>query len=133
MRAINVLKTYEEEVLEGNLRPGLTGKKTITVTDKEAAPHVPVFSTPALLDLFEGASAQAVEGHLPPGMVTVGFEVNIRHLGPAPIGGQVSATAEVTAVKGTRVYFTLVAHHGDKKIGEGTHSRVIVPDRFGSQ
>ena len=115
--------------MEGNLRPGLTGKKTITVTDKETAPHVPVFSTPALLDFFEGASAQAVEGHLPPGMVTVGFEVNIRHLGPAPIGGQVSATA----VKGTRVYFTLVAHHGDKKIGEGTHSRVIVPDRFGSQ
>lgn len=119
--------------MKDTLRPGLISEIAITVTNKEAAPHVPVFSTPSLLALFEATSAQAIDDHLAAGTTTVGFEVNMRHLGPAPIGARVVATAEVSEIRGTRIYLTLIAHCDGKKIGDGTHSRVIVPATFGAK
>ena len=116
---------------DANLKPGLSGAKTITVAQKHIAPHVPVFSTPALVALFETTSSQLIRAHLPAGRTSVGFEVNIRHLGPAPLGAQVTARPEVTAVIGNRVHFSLVAHCGEKKIGEGTYICGVVRDRSG--
>ena len=114
-----------------NITPGLTGESSVTVSNANRAPHVPVFSTPSLVSLFEGASAQALSGHLPEGFTSVGYEVNIRHLGPAPLGAIVCATARVTRVDGRKVYFAVEAHCDSKKIGDGTHSRALVPDQFG--
>ena len=113
--------------------PGLTGKKTVTVTDRNTAPHVPVFSTPALVQLFEHACTATIKDYLPQGTTHVGFEVNIRHLAPVPIGGEASADVEVTEVKGNKVYFKLVAHYGDVKIGDGTYSCAVVPAHFSQE
>lgn len=115
------------------IEPGLVGKKTITVTKRNTAPHVPVFSTPALVQLFEQACTAAIKKHLPTGSTHVGYEVNIRHLGPVPIGGQVAATAEITDVRGNKVYFKVAAHHRDGKISDGTYSCAIVPATFGKE
>lgn len=113
------------------ITPGLAGKKTITVTERDTAPHVPVFSTPALLQLFEQTCTSAIKRSLPADTTHVGFEVNIRHLGPVPVGGKVEATVEVTELRGSKVYFILEARYRGKKIGDGTYSCAIVPSRFG--
>ena len=113
--------------------PGLTGQKTVTVTDRNTAPHVPVFSTPALLQLFENACSATIREHLPQGTTHVGFEVNIRHLAPVPIGGEATATVEVTGVKGNKVYFKLMAHYGNVKIGDGTYSCAVIPVPIGQK
>jgi fluoroacetyl-CoA thioesterase len=81
-----------------------------------------VFGTPAM----EIASAAAVAPHLPAGWVTVGSEVNVRHLAPTPVGRTVVATAEVLEVSGRSMLLAVEAHDGVHKIGEGTHRRGAV-------
>ena len=63
---------------------------------------------------------------LPAGWVTVGSEVDIRHLAPTPVGRTVTATARVIAVEGRSVLFAVEAHDGERKIGEGRHRRGAV-------
>ena len=109
---------------------GMSNQRTITVRKRHMAPHVPVFSTPALLELFERTSSEIVREHVPEGMTNVGFEVNIRHLAPAPLDAQVTARSEITRVDGKWIHFKVVAHYGETKIGEGTYSCAIVPKRF---
>ena len=58
--------------------------------------------------------------------MTVGSEVNIRHLAPTPVGRTVLATSRVIEVAGRSVLFTVEAHDGVRKIGEGTHRRGAV-------
>ena len=114
------------------IEPGLVGTLTIKVTSRDTAPHVPVFSTPALVQLFEQTCTSAIKDMLPTGSTHVGFEVNIRHLGPVPVGGKVEAMVEVTELRGNKVYFKLEARYQGNKIGDGTYSCAIVPSQFGA-
>jgi predicted thioesterase len=63
---------------------------------------------------------------LPPGWVSVGVDVCIRHLAATPIGRTVTATARVTAVGDKLVAFEVEAHDGVNLIGTGTHTRAPV-------
>ncbi len=94
--------------------------------------HMPeVYGTPMMIYLMELAAARAIQPYLPEGWVSVGAVVNIKHLAATPIGFTVTARAEVTAVSGNTVTFTVEAHDGVDKIGEGTHVRAPVElDRF---
>jgi fluoroacetyl-CoA thioesterase len=110
---------------------GMTGRQQEVVTrDLTVGGHVEgmpfVYGTPMMAMLMEKASGLAVAGHLPPGWVTVGAEVSIRHLAPTPIGRTVTATAEVVELKGRSVLFAVEAHDDDRKIGEGMHRRGAV-------
>ncbi|HKN28427.1 MAG TPA: thioesterase family protein [Roseiarcus sp.] len=110
---------------------GMTGREQEVVTkDLTVGDHVEgmplVYGTPMMIMLMERASGLAVAGHLPPGWVTVGAEVNIRHLAPTPIGRTVTATAQVVEVQGRSVLFAVEAHDEDRKIGEGMHRRGAV-------
>jgi predicted thioesterase len=75
---------------------------------------------------MEIAATSAIAAHLPPGWVSVGSEVNIRHLAPTPVGRTVVATARVIAIDGRSVLFAVEAHDGERKIGDGTHRRGAV-------
>ena len=114
------------------IEPGLIGTLTIKVTSRDTAPHVPVFSTPALVQLFEQTCTSSIKDSLPADTTVVGFEVNIRHLGPGPLGGTVESSGEVTELRGNKVYCKLEAHYQEKKIGDGTYSCAIVPSWFGA-
>jgi len=108
--------------------PGLRGEERVQVspelTVRHFKPGMPaVYGTPMMIYLMESASAAAVHPHLPAGWVTVGSEVNVRHLAATPVGRTVTATAVVTAVDGRSIKFTVEAHDGVRKIGEGTHTR----------
>jgi predicted thioesterase len=115
------------------LKPGLVGESTETVTDKLTAEShgsglVPAFATPAMVALMENASVAAIRQYLGAGQTSVGIEVNVKHLAATPVGMRVRARSEVTAIDGRRVSFKVEAWDDKEKIGEGTHTRAIVDD-----
>lgn len=87
-----------------------------------------VYSTPALVALFEIAAKRVVDAHLPAGHSTVGIEIQVKHLKATKIGKKVRCTATVTAVEGKKIRLTGEMWDEDGKIGEGTHTRYIVND-----
>src|SRR5262249_4051167 len=64
--------------------------------------------------------------YLPADHTTVGFEISVRHLAPAPLGSRITLTAELLAVDGAKLLFAVRAHSEQRRIGEGTLRRTIV-------
>jgi predicted thioesterase len=85
-----------------------------------------VYGTPFMIYLMEVAAADALRPHLPPGAISVGIAVDVRHLAATPIGLTVTATAEVLAVEGRTARFAVRAHDGVETIGVGEHVRAVV-------
>jgi len=110
---------------------GQTGHARTTVTETQTAQAVgsgnlPVFGTPMMVALMEAAACDALSGILEPGQTSVGTTVNITHVAATALGGEVTATAEVTAVDGRKISFALSAADGKGPIGHGTHDRFVV-------
>jgi fluoroacetyl-CoA thioesterase len=113
------------------IKVGMSAERTLTVTPDRTVRHViptmpAVFGTPMMIMEMEMASADAVNPHLEPGWVTVGTEVDIRHLGASPVGALVRTTARVIAVERRVIRFQVEAFEGERKIGEGRHARGLV-------
>jgi predicted thioesterase len=111
--------------------PGLTATRSITVSNADTAAElgsgsVAVLGTPRLLALCEEATVGAVEGHLDPGATTVGVQVRLDHVGPSPIGSEVSAEATLEKVSGRKLFFTVSAHDDRGLVAAGKVTRVIV-------
>jgi predicted thioesterase len=118
---------------ESALKPGLKAQLETIVCEHNAAPHVPVFSTPSMVSLMEKACVEAVKDHLGPNETTVGYEVFLQHMAATPIGMKVRAFAELTEIKGTHLYFKAQIFDDEKKVGEGTNKRAIVRKDFGKR
>ena len=86
-----------------------------------------VYATPCMVALMEGAACEAIAGAVPEDKTTVGIELNISHLSATPVGLEVRAEAEVTAVEKSIITFAVTAYDEAGKIGEGTHKRAMVP------
>ena len=92
---------------------------------------VTVLGTPAVLALSEAAAVAAVRDELQPDRTTVGVSVELEHLAPTPVGGQVRVTGTLTDINDRRLRFEITAQDGVGEIARGTHTRVIVDrDRF---
>jgi predicted thioesterase len=119
-----------------DLKPGLAAESTLIVQPKYTAGHlgsggVDVLATPIMIGLMEDAARRAVDPLLPPGQMSVGVNLNVTHLAATPVGMRVTARAELTAVDGRRLTFKVEAHDDKEKIGDGTHTRVVIDlDRF---
>jgi predicted thioesterase len=85
-----------------------------------------VYATPCMAALMEGAACEALAGVLSEDQTTVGIELNLSHLAATPVGMEVRAEAEGTAVEGKIITFTVTAFDEAGKIGEATHKRAIV-------
>ena len=85
-----------------------------------------VYSTPCMTALMEGAACEAIAAAVPEDKTSVGIELAISHLAATPVGMEVRAEAEVTAVDGSIITFQLTAYDEAGKIGEGTHKRAMV-------
>ncbi|MEG2455050.1 MAG: thioesterase family protein [Oscillospiraceae bacterium] len=115
---------------------GLKGRAETVVTTQNTAAAigsglVPVFATPMMIALMESASVTALSGQLEEGNGTVGTALTITHDAATPIGMRVWAEAEVTAVDGKAIGFTVRCYDEAGQIGGGTHQRfVITTDRF---
>ena len=53
----------------------------------------PILSTPKMISLMESVAYHSVQPLLPPGSVTVGYEVHVKHKAPAPIGAVIQCPA----------------------------------------
>lgn len=114
-----------------NIAIGASGEASVVVTPELTVRHLlpsmpAVYGTPFMIFLMETAAGEAIQSSLPPGWVSVGVDVNIRHLAPTPVGHRVTAHATVTAVSEKLVYFDVIARDGAAVIGTGTHSRAPV-------
>ena len=85
-----------------------------------------VYATPCMVALMEGAACEAIAKALPDTQTTVGTALSIEHLSATPVGLDVRAVAEVTAVEGKVITFSVTAFDEAGEIGRGTHKRVIV-------
>ena len=114
-----------------NIKPGLTGSESVIVTREITVAHFhpgmpEVYGTPFMIYLMEVAASNAIQHLLPPGWVSVGTEVNVKHLAATPLGHTVVATARVEAVGERQITFSVEAHDGVERIGGGTHVRTAV-------
>ncbi len=85
-----------------------------------------VYATPCMVALMEGAACEAVAPALKETETTVGTALNIEHVSATPVGLEVRAEAEVTAVEGKVITFSVRAFDEVGEIGRGSHKRVIV-------
>ncbi len=112
---------------------GMTNEMKLKTGPEHSAqkfyPKVPdVFGTPFLSGLFEGVSADLMAPHLGPGETSVGTSMNLNHTAATPLGMEVRAVTEVTAVEkgGRQITFKLEAFDEKEKIGDAVHTRFII-------
>jgi fluoroacetyl-CoA thioesterase len=113
------------------IRIGMRAERMLVVPPERTVGHflpgMPmVYATPMMILEMEMASGDAIRGCLAPGWVTVGTEVDIRHLWAAPVGATIRTTAKVIAVERRVIRFEVEAFHEARKIGEGRHARALV-------
>ena len=115
---------------------GLNGRDGTVVQESNTAAAVgsgmvPVFATPFMIALMEGAAAKTVLPYIGEDEGTVGTHLNVSHSAATPIGMKVWAEATVTAVEGKKITFDVVAFDESGEIGRGTHERFIIkPEKF---
>src|ERR1041384_2124153 len=109
-----------------SLAPGTTHEITRTVTADQTANAlgnrvVMVFATPCVLTLIENACSEMLRPHLAAGAATVGTAVDMKHLGPTPLGMTVRARATLTETDGRRYVFAVEVWDEKDKVAEATH------------
>ena len=113
------------------IKVGMSAERILVVPPERTVGHfVPsmpmVYATPMMILEMELASADAIKTCLEPGWITVGTEVDIRHLAASPVGATIRTTAQVIAVERRVIRFEVAAFHGERKIGAGRHARGLV-------
>jgi len=113
------------------IKIGMSAERRLVVPSERTVGHfVPgmpmVYATPMMILEMEMASGDAIRACLTPGWVTVGTEVDIRHLAAALVGATVRTTAKVVAVERRVIRFDVEAFEGERKLGEGRHARGLI-------
>jgi fluoroacetyl-CoA thioesterase len=114
-----------------SIKIGMSAQRTLVVPPERTVghfvPHMPmVFATPMMILEMEMASGDAIKNYLEAGWVTVGTEVDIRHLAASPVGATVRTTSKVIAVERRVIRFAVEAFDDMRRIGEGRHARGLV-------
>ena len=113
------------------IKIGMSAERTLVVPPERTVGHfvrgMPmVYATPMMILEMEMTSGDAVNPHLEPGWVTLGTEVDIRHLAATPVGATVRTTARVIAVERRVIRFAVEAFDDKRRIGEGRHARGLI-------
>ena len=113
------------------IKVGMHAERTLVVPPERTVghfvSHMPmVYATPMMILEMELASGDAVSAYLEPGWITVGTEVDIRHLAATPVGALVRTTAKVIVVERRVIRFEVEAFDNKRRIGEGRHARGLV-------
>jgi fluoroacetyl-CoA thioesterase len=128
--------------MKSTLTPGLTDTHSYVVTAANTVPHLAmdrstfddipeVLATAYMVVMMEGACTKLLRPHLGANEGSLGIAVNVTHIAATLPGQSVTVTATIEKVEGRKITFRVSAHDGLDKIGEGTHTRAIVPwDRF---
>ena len=85
-----------------------------------------VYATPCMVALMEGAACEAISEALTEDKTTVGVELNLQHTSATPVGLEVTATAEVSAIDGNIITFNIIASDEAGQIGSCIHRRALI-------
>ena len=110
---------------------GMSAERKLVVPVERTVGHfVPgmpmVYATPMMILEMELVSGDAISSFLEQGWITVGTEVDIRHLAATSVGSCVRTTARVIAVERRVIRFEVEAFDEKRRIGEGRHARGLV-------
>lgn len=113
------------------LEIGLQHSTIMQVTESNTAEFIgsgdmAVLATPAMVALMENAAMLAVATKIDNDQTTVGAHIATSHLKPSKVGAHVLAIAELTAIEGRKLTFSVKAYEGETLIGEGEHTRYVV-------
>jgi fluoroacetyl-CoA thioesterase len=113
------------------IKIGMSAERILVVPPERTVGHfvrgMPmVYATPMMILEMEMTSGDAINSHLEPGWVTLGTEVDIRHLAATPVGARVRTIARVIAVERRVIRFEVEAFNDQRRIGEGRHARGLV-------
>ena len=111
------METTEEFEVEGRL-----------LTDVGGTLATEVLSTPGMIEMMERTASRLVYPALQDGKATVGFEVNVRHVGAARKGHRCSVHARLEEiVDGRKLRFAVEVTTDDgRTIGVGRHERRVI-------
>ena len=86
-----------------------------------------VLSTPGMIHVMEWACTRLIREAVPDAGATVGFEVCIKHVGPAAEGATCTVSAELREViEDRKLRFDVEVREGDRTVGVGTHERRVI-------
>lgn len=107
-------------------------KQNFTVTENNTAKNMgsgdlDVLATPSLVAFMENAAKNYLNTFLTDDLGSVGGNININHLAPTLVGKEITVQGQITEIiKEKIIIFSLEAFEADKKIGDATHTRVII-------
>ena len=107
-------------------------KKTYLVQENNTAismgsGDLEVFATPSLVAFMENAAKEYLNTFLPEELGSVGSNININHIAPTLVGKEITVQGKITEIiKEKIIIFSLEAYEQDKKIGDASHTRVII-------
>lgn len=113
------------------LKEGLVHEELMTVTPQMSAVNVgsglvDVFSTPSMIAFIEKTCSRAIIPSLDEQHVSVGMEINVKHIAPSKIGAQVKCVAKILKIEKNKVLFDAVVTDNNKIVGTANHTRCIV-------
>lgn len=116
--------------MKNGLQPGATCSRTLTVDRQRTidflGESLRIYATPELVRDIEQTCLDFLQGYLEDGESSVGGEVSVQHSGATPFGGEVRISAEVTAIDGRSVTFSVTAEDAVETVCSGTHRRFVV-------
>ena len=118
--------------MRDGLVPGTIGEVRVTVTDSMVARFDelggvhPVYATWMMVKHLEEASRKVILPFLEDDEDAVGHAIDVVHLAPTPIGGEVLARAILDRVEERRIYCRLEAFNAGGQIGRGHFVQVVV-------
>ena len=86
-----------------------------------------VLSTPSLVAFMENSAKNYLNNFLNEELGSVGSNININHLAPTLIGKSIIVKGTIKEIiKEKIIIFSLEAFEAENKIGDATHTRVII-------
>jgi fluoroacetyl-CoA thioesterase len=110
---------------------GMSAQRLLVVPPERTVghfvPYMPkVYATPMMILEMELTAGDAIVSALKPGWITLGVEVDIRHIAAAPVGATIRTTAKVIEVERRVIRFEVEAFWETRRIGTGRHGRALV-------
>ena len=85
-----------------------------------------VFATGFMVGLMEWACTKFLNRHLDSDEISVGVFIETTHSAATPPGAAVTVEAELVAIDGRQITWSVVARDPIDEIGRGTHKRAVV-------
>ncbi len=117
--------------MKDSLKPGMTVSREYSVDESRTidfmGDDMRVYATPALVTDAEVTCLEFLLEHTEDGENSVGVSISVNHTAATPLGMTVTITATVVKIDGPRIDFEFTAHDGLDDVGNGKHSRFVVP------